>query len=101
MPDQVVDTLNHYPHDENHDAIWGTEVPNNTPIARAWARLFDAGVHIGSPTSREYSLPGSDQLVRQNFAYAFARLYTNTTDNPNKTVRFYDARGFIASESGL
>lgn len=93
-----------YPHNDDHSTTWGSDVPNDTPIARAWARLFDAGLVLGPPTSREYTIPSKEgDEVRQNFQYGYATLLLDSPQhpNPNLTVRFSDARGFIAQESGI
>lgn len=99
---QVEKPVSSYPHSEDHAAVWGTDLPSDTPIGRAWARLFDQGLNLGSPTSREYSLPsaGGDE-VRQNFQFGYALLMPDPSVNVNLTVRFMDGRGFIAQESGI
>lgn len=90
-----------YPFQDHHTAAWTRVVslPEDTPIGRAWARLLDRGINVGSPSGDVYKL--NDKFECQEFDHATAFIEMDLDRNPNLLVDFKDARGNVGHESGL
>lgn len=94
-------TASAYPFNKEHEREWtlnGT-YDENTPIARAWARMYDKGILLGHPLTDAYDV--GKGIMRQVFNHAYGDFDTNVENNPNKATVFYDARGVVGTESGL
>lgn len=68
-------------------------------IDKAWARLFNAGLHVG-PAMDEPTVNEITGKETQHFLYAFA-VRDLSSVNVNFESSFFDVRGFLAKESGL
>ena len=88
-----------YDHTEEHTTIYehlGVKA-SDSPIDRAWARLYDRGMNPGPAVAEPFQI--SETLLSQYFQYAQAFLDTSDA-NVNKTVDFKFGLQ-IVSESGL
>ena len=90
-----------YAHTDKHTTVHSRLGHNadDTPMARAWSRLHDQQKRLGPALDDAYIDDEENEEV-QHFAYGYG-IRSLAESNVNKTVRFYDARGFIAEESGL
>lgn len=89
-----------YDHTDEHVKVYSMNgvKSEDTPISRAWARLYDSGQNAG-PALSESFVSEEEGAERQYFQYAHA-VRDLSESNKNKTVVFHFGLS-STSESGL